>query len=247
MRSITEGSRTGKRGLRRVLLAGTAAIGLAVGLAFGWDYWTAGRFHVSTDNAYVQADNVTIAPKVPGYLAEVLVRDNQRVKAGQVLARIDDRDYRVALDQAKADVQAAVAVIESKKAALETQRLAERQGREILEQARNLGRKELEESRRKALQMGEDARKEAAASIAEARAVADAALEDAQRLRDALAKSTQALTGEAEQLVRDVQLAHRELLGSLRLPGVSERDAPRSKKPPSPDELFEPPDWIGPR
>src|SRR3954462_2727792 len=116
-----EGSRTGKRGLRRVLLAGTAAIGLAVGLAFGWDYWTAGRFHVSTDDAYVQADNVTIAPKVPGYLAEVLVGDNERVKAGQVLARIDDRDYPVALDQARADVQSAAAAIASRQAAIETQ------------------------------------------------------------------------------------------------------------------------------
>jgi cell division septum initiation protein DivIVA len=103
------------------------------------------------------------------------------------------------------------------------------------------------EAERRARDILDDARKQSAAMLAEARAVADAALEDAQRLRDALAKSTEALTGHAEQLVRDVQLAHRELLGSLRLPGVSERDAPRRKKPPSPDELFEPPDWIGPR
>src|SRR6202030_1386426 len=54
------------------------------------------------------ADNTTIAPKVSGYLHEVLVRDNERVKAGQVLARIDDRDFKVALDQAKADVQQTV-------------------------------------------------------------------------------------------------------------------------------------------
>ena len=60
----------------------------------GHDYWTVGRFEVSTDDAYVQADSTTIAPKVSGYIAAVLVRDNERVKTGQVLARIDDRDFR---------------------------------------------------------------------------------------------------------------------------------------------------------
>jgi hypothetical protein len=80
--------------------------------------------------------------------------------------------------------------------------------------------------------------------LAEARASADAALEDARRLREALAKSTAALTNQADQLVRDVHLAHRELLASLRLPGVSERDAPKRSKPASAEDLFEPPDWI---
>ena len=59
--------------LRRLLLAAAGVAALAAGAYFGWDYWTVGRFHVSTDDAYVQADNTTIAPKVSGYLAEVLV------------------------------------------------------------------------------------------------------------------------------------------------------------------------------
>ena len=53
---------------------------------------------VDTDDAYVQADNTLIAPRVSGYISEVLVADNQAVKAGQVLARIDDRDYQTALE-----------------------------------------------------------------------------------------------------------------------------------------------------
>jgi membrane fusion protein (multidrug efflux system) len=69
----------------------------------------------------VKADNTTIAPKVSGYLTDVLVGDNERVKAGRVLARIDDRDFKVALDQAKADVAAAEAAINSKKAQLDVQ------------------------------------------------------------------------------------------------------------------------------
>jgi membrane fusion protein (multidrug efflux system) len=110
-----------KSRLRQLLLAGTAVALLAGAAWYGWDYWTVGRYLVSTDDAYVKADNTTIAPKVSGYLAEVLVGDNQRVKAGQVLARIDDRDYRVALDQAKADVAAAQAAVASKQAQLEVQ------------------------------------------------------------------------------------------------------------------------------
>jgi membrane fusion protein (multidrug efflux system) len=107
--------------LRKLLLAGAAVAVLSGAGWYGWDYWTVGRFQVSTDDAYVKADNTTIAPKVSGYLTGVLVGDNERVKAGQMLARIDDRDFKVALDQAKADVAAAQATLASKQAQLEVQ------------------------------------------------------------------------------------------------------------------------------
>ena len=110
-----------KNRLRRLLMAGTAFAVMAGGSWYGFDYWTVGRFLVSTDDAYVKADNTTVAPKVSGYLHEVLVGDNERVHAGQVLARIDDRDFKVALDQAKADVAAAEATISSKRAQLDVQ------------------------------------------------------------------------------------------------------------------------------
>jgi membrane fusion protein (multidrug efflux system) len=113
-----------KFNFRKVLMAGAAVAVLAGGAWYGWDYWTVGRYLVSTDDAYVKADNTTVAPKVSGYLHQVLVGDNERVKAGQVLARIDERDFRVALDQAKADVAAARAAIASKQAQLEVQRAA---------------------------------------------------------------------------------------------------------------------------
>jgi membrane fusion protein (multidrug efflux system) len=108
-------------GFRRLLLTGAAVAVLAGASWYGWDYWTTGRFLVSTDDAYVKADNTTVAPKVSGYLHEVLVGDNERVRGGQVLARIDDRDFKVALDQAKADVAAAEAAIASKQAQLDVQ------------------------------------------------------------------------------------------------------------------------------
>ena len=110
-----------KHVLRRLLLAGAGLSILGGGSYFGRDYWLVGRFHVSTNDAYVQADTITIAPKVPGYLVQVLVGDNEAVTAGQVLARVDARDYTVALDQARADVAAAGATIASKQAAIEAQ------------------------------------------------------------------------------------------------------------------------------
>jgi membrane fusion protein, multidrug efflux system len=113
-----------KNRLRRALLASAGLLVLGAGAYFGWGYWTVGRFQVSTDDAYVQADNTTIAPKISGYLATVLVGDNEPVKSGEVLARIDDRDYQVALDSAKADVAAAQAAIASKLAAIDAQQSA---------------------------------------------------------------------------------------------------------------------------
>jgi membrane fusion protein, multidrug efflux system len=110
-----------KFNLRKMLMTGAAIAALAGAVWYGWNYWTVGQYLVSTDDAYVKADNTTIAPKVAGYLHEVLVGDNEAVKSGQVLARIDDRDYRIALDQAKADVAAAKATVASKQAQLEVQ------------------------------------------------------------------------------------------------------------------------------
>ncbi|WIM12204.1 HlyD family secretion protein [Enhydrobacter sp.] len=84
---------------------------LGVAIDYGYDYWKVGQYQVSTDNAYVQADYTTVAPRISGYITAVLVEDNQKVKAGQVLARIDDRDFRVALDRANAEVEAAEAAL----------------------------------------------------------------------------------------------------------------------------------------
>jgi membrane fusion protein (multidrug efflux system) len=107
--------------LRPWLFAVAGVVVLVLSAYYGTQYWTVGRFEVLTDDAYVQADNTTIAPRVSGYLDEVLVGDNERVKAGQILARIDQRDFIVALDQAKADVAASRAAIAGKQVALDIQ------------------------------------------------------------------------------------------------------------------------------
>jgi membrane fusion protein, multidrug efflux system len=99
--------------LKRLLIAALAPVLLVAAGGYGDYYWTTGRFLVSTDDAYVQAHSVLISPKVSGYISEVPVDDNEPVKAGQVLARIDPRDYQTALDQARANVAAAQAGIDT--------------------------------------------------------------------------------------------------------------------------------------
>ncbi|CAB3807775.1 Colistin resistance protein EmrA [Pararobbsia alpina] len=97
--------------LTRVIAALAAASLVVVGGVEGAHYWKVGRFIESTDDAYVQADSTIVAPKVSGYIADVMVDDNQSVKSGQRLARIDDRDLRTALDDATANVAAATAAV----------------------------------------------------------------------------------------------------------------------------------------
>src|SRR5882762_6865037 len=80
-------------------------------IAFGWYWFIELRWLESTDDAYTQADNTIISPKVAGYISELLVTDNQIVKAGELLLRIDPRDYQAAVKQAEADVASAEANI----------------------------------------------------------------------------------------------------------------------------------------
>ena len=100
-----------RKAIKRALLGTAVIAGLIAGADFGYRYWTVGQYLQTTDDAYVKADYTTVAPKISGYIAKVLVQDNERVKAGQVLARIDARDFQTALDQARADVEAAQAAV----------------------------------------------------------------------------------------------------------------------------------------
>jgi membrane fusion protein (multidrug efflux system) len=109
----TFGSGSLRANLRRGLLSVAALAGLALAADRGWDYWKIGRFQQSTDNAYLRADFTTVAPRLSGYIAEVLVHDNEPVMSGQVLARLDDRDYKAALDEATADVEMANAALKN--------------------------------------------------------------------------------------------------------------------------------------
>lgn len=110
-----------RRSRKPLIFTAILLLALGGGGWAGWRYWTDWRFEVSTDDAYVQADSVTIAPKVSGYLLRVEVGDNERVRAGQVLARIDPRDYQTALDQARAVRDAAAAKVDALRSTIEQQ------------------------------------------------------------------------------------------------------------------------------
>jgi membrane fusion protein, multidrug efflux system len=104
---------------RYLLLVGPLSAALAVaGIAY---YWSSTRFVVSTNDAYVQADSTLVASRVSGYVSAVMIQDDQSVKAGQILALIDDRDFRAALDQAGADDRAAQAAVDDLQAQLTEQ------------------------------------------------------------------------------------------------------------------------------
>jgi membrane fusion protein (multidrug efflux system) len=94
-----------KRLITRVVIA-VVAIGAAF---FGYGWWHNGRFVEETDDAYIGGNVTVVAPKVAGYITRLEVSDNQQVHAGDVIARLDDRDYRAALAKAEGVVAAAQA------------------------------------------------------------------------------------------------------------------------------------------
>lgn len=94
---------------------------LAIVLAGGWIYWDHVSRFQSTDDAFIAARQFSLEPKVLGYLTEVPVTDNQHVDAGAVIARIDDRDYRIALAEAEAEAEGATAGIQSIDAQIDVQ------------------------------------------------------------------------------------------------------------------------------
>ena len=93
-----------KKGVRRFVLPVIALALLAGAGWYGHEWWTNGRFMISTDDAYIEGDIAAIAPKVSGYVASVNVVANQKVKAGDPLVTLDNGDYRLAKEQAEAQI-----------------------------------------------------------------------------------------------------------------------------------------------
>ncbi|VVD82922.1 HlyD family secretion protein [Pandoraea anhela] len=121
---------------RKRLLLGALALGVVAGLGWGAHWWLVGRFIESTDDAYLQADSMTVAPKVGGYVTEVLVRDNETVSVGQPLVRLDARQYEAAYDEAAATVAAREADVARAQAELSQHTATIAQARAELDSAR---------------------------------------------------------------------------------------------------------------
>ena len=113
-----------------------AAVLLIAGAIWLFYYETSGRYRQSTNDAEMRADSVAISPKTTGYVAQVLVEDNQDVKAGQLLVTIDPRDYRAKVDEAESDIAVSQASATGARASLGEQYASIEQSRVQLAQAK---------------------------------------------------------------------------------------------------------------
>lgn len=121
--------------VRLALLVGAIAI-VAAGLLWYYDRETRGKYMQSTDNAYVSADSVVVAPKIAGYVERVLVTENQAVRQGQPLVELDPREYRAQSEQIASQIEAATASAETTRSQIAEQQAAIAQAQAQLDAAR---------------------------------------------------------------------------------------------------------------
>jgi membrane fusion protein (multidrug efflux system) len=110
-----------RRNRSRILFGVIAFLAVACGGVYGRYWYVVGRFIESTNNAYLRADQVAMAPRVSGQVSEIYVRDNEEVAAGQPLLKIDPRRYEMTMRQAKATVDARQADVAKSEADLRQQ------------------------------------------------------------------------------------------------------------------------------
>jgi len=175
-------------GNRKKLILGALAVTLlATAGYFGGNYWLVGRFQVSTDDAYVRANTTTLAAKVPGYVAQILAADNAQVRAGDVIARIDNGDFVLAANAARdkaASQQATIerigrqviaqeAMVAQARAQLESAKAGALRGQSELERQQALASKDF--ASKQALETAQANRDQTAAAVSSAQAAIQAA------------------------------------------------------------------------
>lgn len=194
----TAASKPRRRLVRYSLMA---ALPLALVVAGGW-YWVSGGRWMSTENAYVQQNKVLVAPEVEGRIAEVLVSQNQTVKPGDILFRIDDAAYRIALEKADGAVALARLQVEELRTRLKDAELKADTARNTLAfQEVQFGRQE------KLRQTGNTTE-----------ALYDSARHDLDLARQAVAEAEQGVTDALVALGGDVNIEtdkHPSVLGAL--------------------------------
>ena len=204
--------------LRKVLVAAALIAALAGGGWYGNYYWTAGRYLVSTDDAYVGAKNTTLAAKVSGYVEAVTVDDNAQVHAGDVIAKIDDGDYRLAVDSARGKVVTQQATIERIGKQVDAQQAAIDQAKAQLTSAQaGATRADLELARQQSLAARDYASKQALETAQANKDQSRAAVAGAQAAVEAAQANVAVLKAQQEEAAR----SQKELETSL---AKAERD-----------------------
>jgi membrane fusion protein, multidrug efflux system len=187
---------TERRRLAMTALGTTAATAALLAVSVYW--YRVGRFAETTDNAYVRADVITISSRIAGYVASVAVADNQTIQAGDVLARIDGRDYSAHVRQAEAAVDGARAEILLQQAHIADLAAQEIQQRDVIEQSRaDIEAREADAHR---ASLEHDRQKQLSEHKATSTQFLEAAEADARRAGAALTASRAAAAGARDRL-----------------------------------------------
>jgi membrane fusion protein (multidrug efflux system) len=176
-----------KSGKRKPVLIGIAALLALAVVAYGVHYLLVGRFFVSTDDAYVRANNTTLGARVAGHVAAILPGDNVVVRTGDVIFRIDDGDYRIAVDAVRTKIATQQATIDRiGRQVIAFQSAVEQANAQLASADAGLKRAGLDYDRQQALstkgfasratfEVSEAGRDQGVAAVKSARAAADAA------------------------------------------------------------------------
>jgi membrane fusion protein (multidrug efflux system) len=184
-----------KPGKRRLVLMGVVALLALAAAGYGVHYFLVGRFFISTDDAYVRANNTMLGARVTGHIADIVPGDNTLVHKGDVILRIDDGDYRIAVDAARTRIATQEATIARISRQVAAQQSAVEQAQANLASAEaGLKRADLDYDRQQALntkgfashavfEQSEAARDQGAAAVKAAQAAYDAARDNVEVTR----------------------------------------------------------------
>ena len=109
---VAGGPAAAKPGKRKFIMMGVFGLLALAAIGYGVYFLMVGRFYVSTDDAYVRANNTTLGARVAGHVAAIIAADNSIVRTGDVIFKIDDGDYRIAVDAARARLATQQATID---------------------------------------------------------------------------------------------------------------------------------------
>ncbi|MGH6725494.1 MAG: HlyD family secretion protein [Pseudolabrys sp.] len=204
--SATTVKPAGRSSSKFVAIGAVAVIALAAGGWYGYHWLTAGRFIVSTDDAYVRADATTLAAKVSGYVSAIEVADNSNVHTGDVIARVDDGDYRLAVATARDKVATQQATVERIGKQVEAQRASVEQARAQLASAEAVKtRTESEWQRQQELAAKQFASRQTLELAQSNRDQAVAGVQSAQAALDSAIANVDVLTAQKQEAARQVQ------------------------------------------